>query len=83
METICDNDGLNIGINIGSVAGASQPDHLHIHFIPHYLAEPTSLITAIGGTVVIEYDIMHFYHALKIESDLFKNILLKKNEYMF
>jgi len=44
--------GFNIGINIGRVAGAGLPEHIHFHVIPRWNGD-TSFISVISDTKVI------------------------------
>lgn len=44
--------GLNVGINLGGVAGGSLADHLHQHVVPRWSGD-ANFITVIGGTKVL------------------------------
>ena len=45
-------DGLNLGMNLGSAAGAGVPDHLHVHVMPRWTAD-SNFMTAVAETRVL------------------------------
>jgi ATP adenylyltransferase len=56
--------GVNIGMNVGKIAGGGIPSHLHMHIVPRYAGD-TNFLTTIGQTKNISFDLQEILKKLK------------------
>jgi ATP adenylyltransferase len=56
--------GYNIGINIGDVAGAGIPGHLHVHIVPRWKGD-TNFMPALAGVKIISQSLEQLIRLLR------------------
>lgn len=62
--------GFNVGINIGRVAGAGLPGHIHIHIVPRWNGD-TSFMSTLADVKIVSTAILD---TQKLFSELFKKL---------
>lgn len=57
-------DGMNVGMNIGRVAGAGVPGHYHLHVVPRWSGD-TNFMTVVGDTRLVPEDLGESWRRLR------------------
>ncbi len=63
MEKLFKPQGFNVGINIGTAAGAGIKEHVHMHVVPRWEGD-TNFMAAVGDTRVMVQHINETYDSL-------------------
>ena len=62
--------GINIGLNMGRIAGAGIPSHIHMHVIPRWVGD-TNFLPIIAETKTISFDMNQMYKKLCLDFNQF------------
>jgi ATP adenylyltransferase len=64
MDALMRPEGYNIGLNLGRVAGAGLPGHLHWHLVPRWNGD-TNFMPVLGDVKVIAQSLESLYDLLR------------------
>lgn len=68
LRAAMDPHGFNVGVNLGRVAGAGVPGHVHVHVVPRWGGD-TNFMPVVGETKVLPEDLDQTYRKLKFAFD--------------
>jgi ATP adenylyltransferase len=66
LQKLYGADGFNLGMNLGSAAGAGVREHFHLHVVPRWIGD-ASFMTIVGETRVLPEELQKTYERVKAE----------------
>ncbi|MCH7752509.1 MAG: HIT domain-containing protein [Planctomycetes bacterium] len=63
LATLIQAEGFNVGLNLGQVAGAGVPGHLHWHLVPRWSGD-NNFMPTLTGTRIISQSLEAVWEAL-------------------
>ena len=64
LEHTMKAEGFNVGLNLGRVAGAGLPGHVHWHIVPRWNGD-TNFMSVLGGVDVISQSLDSLWELLR------------------